>query len=74
MSFIYFLVVEMRIAKVSFVEKSQLKVISSQNYNSTCLDQACKGTVVNRALSSLHRRSLELTLFLQTRIFPTKLS
>ena len=62
MSFIYFLIVEMRIAKVTFVEKSQLKVISSQNYNSTWLDKAFKGTVMKRVLSSLHRRSLELTL------------
>ena len=53
--------------KVTVVDKPQLKIIIIQNdkhwyLNRTLLDKAFKGTVVNHTLTSLHERSLEITL------------
>ena len=60
--FLYF-----RNAQVNFVENPHLKLISFRNYKHWYLihtrpDEGFEGTVVNQALSSLHRESVEISL------------
>ena len=59
-------------AQVTFVEKPQLKRISFENYTHwnlihTWSDTAFKGTFVNPTESSLHWRSLKITLTVSLR-------